>query len=287
MKTDGKFTIWQYEIPFDKYDVPIYLIPFGDVHKSSPMHCNDRWKNFLDWAKGKPRCYFLGMGDYDDLASTSERRLLNSPDIHESTAKTLEQLYMNNVKAFAKDISFMKGKLVGLIGGNHFGQFADGTSTDNRLANLMECKYLGCNSYIRLIFKPKTRPTVTMKLDIFAHHGRGGGRTVGASMNPVQQMANIAEADIYLMGDNHQKGVDFISRLRMNSTGKTMRLVQRKMLLARTGSFLKAYEDNQSSYITDMNLPPSDLGVVKIELTPRRIYEGKQEDNYVDIHASI
>jgi hypothetical protein len=223
------------------------------------------------------------MGDYNDLASTSERIVLSSPNLHESTKKTLSEIYLSQTTKFAKDIEFMRGRLIGLLGGNHYGTFESGITTDQKLAELMGCKYLGCNSFIRLSFTIRGRSN---SIDIFAHHGRGGGRSIGGSMNPVQQMAHTAEADVYLMGDNHQKGVEFISRLRLTGNGEAQTLSHRKILLARTGSFLKGYEEGCESYVTDAQLPPSSLGTVKIELTPRR--DRRNEDvTWIDVHASV
>lgn len=287
MRTTGTYTVWRYEIQYDKPNEPIYLIPFGDVHKSSPMHSKEKWQDFLAWAKTKKRCYFLGMGDYQDLGSSSERTILGNPNLHESTYKTLEQLYLAQVKAFAKDIDFMKGRLIGLIEGNHYGVFSNGINTDQKLCELMGCKYLGVNSLIRLVLKPKSKHNIAMSVDIFAHHGRGGSRTSGASMNPVERMMDIADAQIYLMGDNHQKGIVPKSRIKLSGQHNLISK-QYKVLLIRTGSFLESYEDGQQSYVVDMNLPPTDLGVVKIELTPRcKRIEGGKRDEYIDIHASI
>lgn len=285
MRTTGIFTTHYFQIPFQKYGEPIYLIPFGDVHKSSPMHSKERWGDFLDWAKTKERAYFIGMGDYNDLASTSERIVLGSSALHESTRKTLTELYLEQTMKFAKDISFMKGRLIGILGGNHYGVFESGITTDQKLAEILNTKYLGASSLLRLSFKQKARGK-TSKLDVFVHHGRGGGRTVGASMNPVSAMADTAEADIYMMGDNHQKGIDFKSRLKLVESGGHITLAHRKILLARTGSFLKGYEPGCESYVTDAQLPPSSLGTVKIELTPRREQENGDR-TWIDIHASL
>lgn len=287
MRTQGDFFTHSFEIPFDKYGEPIYLIPFGDVHKSSPMHAKEKWQEMLDWAKTKKRCYFLGMGDYNDLASTSERFILNDKALHESTVKTLEQLYLQHCLDFAKDIKFMKGRLIGMLGGNHYGVFQNGVTTDQKLCELMGCKYLGVNGFIRLQFVSATPHKNRIAVDIFAHHGRGGGRTQGGSMNPVEQMARTAEADIYLMGDNHQKAISHISRLRLVSGRGSIRVGHRKVLLARTGSFLKGFEEGCQSYVVDGLMNPSDIGVVKIELTPKRNQENDDDVHSIDIHASI
>ena len=157
----------------------------------------------------------------------------------------------------------------------------------------MGCKYLGVSSFIRLSFHYSTHH---FHIDIWAHHGKGASRLIGGSLNRVQQMGEAAEADIYLMGHDHKKTVGLVTKLKLGEgTGgnkQEIKLHHKKQLYARTGSFLKGYESDQVSYVADMALSPTDLGVIKIELTPRRI--SKQENKkvisdyfYCDIHASI
>jgi hypothetical protein len=104
-------------------------------------------------------------------------------------------------------------------------------------------------------------------------------------------MENIAEADIFLSGHDHKKWVAMKTRLALSSSGVDVGLNQRKILFCRTGSFLKGYEPDEPSYVAAGGLTPTDLGVVKIELTPKRKTKkepGVRHDTfYVDIHASI
>ena len=195
MQTTGIFTVHRFEIPFEKYNEPIYLIPFGDIHRSAPLCHEEKWFEFIEWAKTKKNCYFLGMGDYDDLASASERDLLLHRKLHKSTQETLEDLYRRNTDRFAKELSFMRGRVVGLIEGNHYGEFQNATTTTQRLAEKLDCKYLGVSSFIRLAFcctKRKKGKTTNNTIDIWAHHGKGAARLVGGSINRVQQKTPIS-----------------------------------------------------------------------------------------------
>lgn len=253
------------------------------------MHDKDRWKATCAWGRKKPRCYFLGMGDYLDLASTSERLILGNPALHESTKKTLEQLYLDQVKGFCKDIEFMRGRLIGICGGNHYGMFPNGTTTDQKIAELMGCKYLGVSSLMRVTMRQVgTKHRWAQSVDIMIHHGRGTGRTVGGSINAVVKLADVAEADIYLMGDNHAKEIAHRDKLRLGHGGNSrIRLRHRKRVFARTGSYLKGYEEDCESYIVDGAMPPSELGSIKLELTPRRDMTGGDEFGSIDVHGSI
>jgi hypothetical protein len=204
MQTTGIFETHYYEIPFKKYDEPIYLIPFGDIHRTSPLCAEESWLEFLEWARGKRNAHFLGMGDYDDLASTSERTLLRNDKLHESTTSTLESLYKKHTDKLIKEISFMKGKLIGLIEGNHYAEFQTGITTTQRMCDALDCKYLGVSATSVLSFKSTVSPKKRKTIAIFAHHGLGASGLIGGSMNKVQQMARQVEADIYLMGHDHK-----------------------------------------------------------------------------------
>jgi hypothetical protein len=287
------FTTHKVEITVDKLEEPIYLIPFGDVHRFADLCAVDKWKSFCEWAKKKKRCYFLGMGDYDDIASTSERKGLSQAALHDTTLSRLDGVYNDFVEKFIKEISFMKGRLIGLIEGNHFGMLQTGMSTTQLMCEKMGCKFLGKSSFIRLSFGYGNKKYA---LDIYAHHGRGGGRTAGSSVNSVEAMRKIGDADIYLMAHDHQKFVYDSSRMRLSEGGGGLTITNRKILLGRTGSFLKGYEPGKASYVSAGAYPPTDIGVIKIEMTPRRIHrkihDGRENSNfirdcfYVDIHAS-
>lgn len=286
MRTTGIFTLHHYNINVKKIGEPIYLIPFGDVHRDSPMCHVDKWHEFLDWAKTKERAIFLGMGDYVDLASTSERRMLHSKDLHESTLTTLDNIYKKHSDKFVKEIEFMRGNIIGFIEGNHYAELGNGTTTTQRMADALNTKYLGVMSVIRLTFKYGQKSTA---VDIVAHHGRGAGRMLGSSLNGVQKMAETVHGNIYLQGDDHRKLVGMTTKLQVENNDGKIGLRHVKQIFLRTGSFLKGHEDGKASYIVDANLSPTDLGVVKVELTPRRERSRKtgMDKFYVDIHASI
>jgi len=284
MLSDSIFTIHRYKVSFSCLNQPIYLIPFGDVHRFSPNCDTNKWLEFLAWAKNKKNAYFLGMGDYFDFLSGSERRELNEASLHEATYSNIEDLMNSQVKRFVNEISFMKGRLLGLIEGNHYATYHTGITTTQEMCRLLGCNYLGISSFIKFAMN---RGAKGYSLDIWAHHGRGVGRTLGSGLNTVNQMAEIADADIYLMGHNHKKQVGMKTRLCLNGSGGKIGLSHRKIVLACTGSFLRGYVPDAPSYVARAALPPTDMGTVKIELTPKRDKKDGRDDFYVDIHCSL
>jgi hypothetical protein len=105
-------------------------------------------------------------------------------------------------------------------------------------------------------------------------------------------MGEVATADIYLMGHDHKKSIGMSSRLCLTDGSTGLHLKEKKVLYARTGSFLQGYLPDQPSYVTKKLLNPTDLGSVKIELTPRlksiqKNYKKISEKTWADIHASL
>jgi hypothetical protein len=151
----------------------------------------------------------------------------------------------------------------------------------------LNTKFLGVAAFIRLSLSENNKRNSRFSIDIFAHHGKSSGQLAGATINSVEKMMNIAEADIFLSGHDHQKGVRPIEKLTLSEGNGGLRLSKRKIMLGRTGSFLKGYMEGHASYIVDMAARPTELGVIKIEITPRRIRKEGQDYVEMDIHASV
>jgi hypothetical protein len=285
MRTDGVFQIRAVTVPCKSNDY-VTLIPFGDVHRDSPHHALGEWREFLALAKRAHNPVFLGMGDYLDSYSTSERRIIYSHDLHESTKSREEMDTRKRVEAFAKEIGFMRGKLIGIMGGNHFPAFGDGTTGDQYLTRLLDAEYLGACCAIRLTVLD-TRGNKGCAVDVFAHHGKGGGVTAGGRLNAVEKMQSVCDADIYLMGDNHARGaLPLGDRLRLTHNAKTgLRLSCRTPWIGRTGSFLLSYKPGQASYVTDAALPPAALGWITFKLKLHRTRAGTEDTVSIRITA--
>jgi len=289
VKTCGEFYVHQHTIPFKKYGDVIVLIPFGDVHRDDENCAEEKWLQFLDWAKLKRQTsniWFLGMGDYQNILRATERGILQSASLGKKTVTSLEDWWYYHINRFYEEISFMRGRILGLLEGNHYVTFQNNTTSTQYLCQKLGCAYLGCNAFIRLIISKDEHHA--HQLDIFAHHGKGGGSTSGGSINTVEKMQHIAEASIFLQGHDHRKMVSMQSKLYLSNTKdpKDLKVRHKKIISARTGSFLKAYESGKQSYVVDKLLRPTDLGVVKIEIqTMRKKTNGDVRE--IDVHVSI
>lgn len=286
MKTTGLFTTHRVEVEA-KVGRPFKLIPFGDVHRESDMHADTHWKEFLAYARKQKGALFLGMGDYTDGVSTSERIVLGDTGLHDTTKTTLKNVYRGVTKTLVNELGFMRGRLIGMLGGNHYFTFNDGDTTDHILAAALGTKFLGVCSFIRLSIACSHNPSRIHAFDIFAHHGKGGGTLPGATFNTLEKMATTAIADLYLMGHDHKKGcIPSTPRLLLSATGKELNVRERTPWLGRTGSFLKAYEPGMVSYNVDAGRSPSALGWIEFEITPRRSQKNGEDVISFDVRGT-
>lgn len=264
MKQDGLFTLHHFRISA-KIGRPQRLICFSDVHREAPMHADDHWKRFLAYAKKKQGALFLGLGDYLDGCSTSERKVLG--ELHESTEASLAGVARGMTHQLANELAFTKGRMIGLIGGNHFYPLKEGTS-DSLLASLLQTNYLGCSAIIRLTFDLGIHGEVDY--DIGCHHGTGGGATPGATFNNLEKMLDRFDVDLVLSGHDHKKGcIPSHPRMRPVTLPKGgLALREKTPWLGRTGSFLKSYVPGEVSYNVDAGRGPCALGHIEFEITP-------------------
>jgi len=285
MKTSGLFTVHRHAVKV-KSGEPLRLVLFGDVHRDAPGHAATKWKEFLAYAAGLRNAIFLGMGDYLDSTSTTERNCLGkiSAELHETLANDIQALQMEKVKLIAKELSFMRGRLVGMLNGNHYFQFGWGSNTDQEICKELGAQYLGVCSFIRLSISCGSKREVAV--DIFAHHGAGGARLPGGSINRVNQLHEYAAADIVAMGHDHKRGVFPANPvLSLTSAGGKLRVEERQKWVARTGSFLASYEPGTRNYNVDAGRGPASLGHVEFELTATRNHSGGSDEMSLSIRG--
>ena len=268
---DTIYTNAQHTIKIKHKDT-INLWLWGDVHRDTDSCDVDRWKWFLKKsAQDDPeKTYYMGLGDYNDFASSSEQKALTKGVMHETTMEKFDQIVERDNRKFAAEIKQMRGKLLGLVEGNHSWKFLNGTTSTEDLANRMGCDYLGWLSHVTLTFDFGIHRNHTVggkrsqNVYIVACHGKAGGKTHGNSINQVGWMKEIFPiADIYVQGHDHQRGAWPCNILYPAPGGK---MKQKRQYLCRSGSFKRAYQKDKSQYEVGRLYRPSDLGALKMTI---------------------
>lgn len=287
--SDQLFTTHKHEVFIPKFGIDYKIFPFSDVHYNAPNCDRDKFHRWCDYAKRMidemdGRVLFIGVGDYDDMASTSEREYFQK--FHSTTKDSLDTFMECKTQEFIDRIKFMKGRLIGMIEGNHYFKFQSGITSTQKMCEALNCKYLGGSSIIRLVFK-YMKGSRASSIDIYAHHTAGskggGGRRVGSSINKLEDMSHVWFADIYLAGHDHKLNSAHPIMMYLDHHGYVK---AKEQLLVRTGSFQKAWEDGREDYVATFNGKANNLSAPMINLIIRLEKNGKNSE-FIEIDKSV
>jgi hypothetical protein len=285
---DSVLTTHRVDCKLSSFTDELHIHLLGDIHHDSPNCDITAYKRDVADIRrqhdaGIPYRIIL-MGDYTDRCSSSERSKLSHAKVHESTMATWDRDALRDVTKFLDSIWFAKDNIIGAVQGNHYWRFMTGDltgrSSDAYMADKLGCKWLGFLSYLRIgVAVGNMRTAID---GVVSHGGRGGGKLAGTSINQVDDMRRIFPgASFYAQGHNHQAGAVpaaalFAFQHKGNSNKEGLDLRERKQLLLRTGSYLKAYEQDTPSYPVQAMYKPATLGHAEliVKLTNARVKGG-------------
>jgi hypothetical protein len=242
------------------------LMPIGDIHWGVEDFPLSKLKTNIKWAVDRG-CVFLGMGDYLDFASCTQRAILKQ--LRDTTATQIDNAIKREVEDLFEVLRSTKGLWLGILEGNHRWTFQDSTTADQYLCSLLQCDFLGTSSAIRVhpVMAPKQHPEADTI--VFCHHGVGSSRKLGGHLNRVEDLMEWFDADLYLMAHSHAK---IFAPMDYQSITPDGVHTHRTKLVARTGSFYKGYashsplpltesaQKSRGNYIEEKAYPPSAMG---------------------------
>jgi len=233
-----------------------HLVALGDIHLGHRNVDFELLNATLRFIEQTPNCLWIGMGDYADAITAKDRRFdLYSVD---PNFPTPDKQYRRIRELFEP----IKDKCIGLLDGNHdymHWREHNHNYVDD-LAYDLKTNYLSMDAYIRLVFERRSgkRPK-KYRLDFYAHHGWTNARTTGGRINRITDLANIFPGlPLYLMGHVHLLGPApprdqlFVDN-RLN-------VVWSRQYFVFTGSYLKGYMPDATSYVEMKTYVPTTLG---------------------------
>ena len=275
----------------------VQVMPIGDVQLGARGTDIDRLKKQIAWANeqtanGGPPVYFVGMGDYVDVMSPSNREAWRSARLYDSVRTAMEEKATELEEEFLKLVAGTEGRWLGLLHGHHYFEHDDGTTSDTRIAQRLKAPYLGSCAFVSLSFKSEPPLARTLRCVLWVHHGAGSGLTPQAPLNRLVTVMQYFEADVYLIGHQTKRPVVPVPRIYM-SDKPPYRLIARKKILAGTGGFTKGYEagskdgrgNAHGSYVEQGMMSPVSLGSVLIKIRPVR--GGKNTVDRLDLNVEV
>ena len=224
----------------------LVVAPLGDIQWSGKdgMTTQDHLKRHID-AMLERGAYFLGMGDYIDFLSPSNRQRLRGAALYDTAEDVIDAKGLELVhELYEKFLKPTVGRWIGLLEGHHYSQFRAGDTSDMRLCQMLKVPFLGTTACVRVQFMKSTVSYGSAIL--WAHHGaRGAGSTQGAALNELQQVAASWEGvDVFFMGHVPKGVLAPLNRPFPYWPGRGIwrpMLVHKTVYLVRCGGFSKSY----------------------------------------------
>lgn len=209
----------------------LIIMPVGDVHAWSRGWPQQKFVDHLKWGMDRG-AYFLGVGEFIDFTSASQRRL--TQPLRESQHRIMDDMIKSKLEDFIALVEFTRGRWIGTVEGDHFWQYLDGRTSDQDVCKALNFPFFGTSAHIRIRFPGHK----SADCSIYIHHGIGSSRTSGGHLHRVEDLLKWIEADIYLMGHTHAKVANPIDRQYISPLGTHY---HRTKLIARTGGFQRGY----------------------------------------------
>lgn len=247
--------IIRYSKPSDNF-----LIAFtGDWHIGHVGVEFEYLQRALTWIR-ENKAFWVGMGDW-------AHAIVPYPTEKRFDFEELDPQFLTPDEQYGKVYELLKPiRKTGLmvLTGNHDDVLRRRNYHDfvDVLSLKLNVPYVGISGFLRLVFK---RGRHKQKLDIFAHHGYFGGRTKAGKIRRVTDMADLFDADVYAMGHVHEIDHTTNTRLYVDNRLNVQEKVQHFFV---TGSFLRGYIPNCSTYVERAMLKPTRLGSVAFRFWP-------------------
>lgn len=257
----------------------IKLYPLGDMHLGAAGCCEKMLAATIAEIAADPLAYWIGMGDYCDFINLSDPRFAAG-----ALAPWVKLLDLQDLAAVQRDrfldiIAPIADKCLTLVKGNHedvIHKHFERAIYDEIVAGVkalmtdppdkLGLDYCG---YLRLRLERGASETAkghVWALDIFAHHGWGGGRLAGSKALKLERAAARFLADLTLIGHWHTLHTLVVRQLALNRRGT--RLIHRTCRTVATGHWLDGHAQDQTSYAERAGYPPSAPGCPVISLHP-------------------
>ena len=262
---------------------PVVIRPLGDFQYNGKRSATalDLLKRDIDQTLELDG-YFIGMGDYTDFMSPSNRQRRRSAAFYDTAEAAIDDKASDLVQElFDLALRPTVGRWIGLLEGHHYADLKSGETTDMLLCRLLKTRHLGTEAGIRLQFEINSTKG---NICLWAHHGVGGGGKTASPLNKLENMAAYwGGFDVFLMGHSTKAPAAPINRVYPRWHGThAPDLVHKTIYFVSTGGYCKAHRVGnregqvpRGDYAEQGMMPPAVLGSPLIKIAPwRRVIDG-------------
>ncbi len=258
-------------------DDPFYIAPIGDVqwngHEEDVIL--DDLKRHVDEALEK-QAWFLGMGDYIDMASPTGRQKIAGSGVYENLMRSIDDQALELTHQIGDILKPTRGRWLGMLTGHHYWKDQNGVTSDQRLCEILAAPYLGDDigemggAAIQI---PVPTPQDNRAIKLWAHHGFGTGEESAMLLKLKRIAADWEQVDCFFMGHMTKMVSTIIPKLHftLHKRGDAIsfKILERRVGLVGTGGWSKAYIPGRTTYVERKGMRPVALGAPIVKITPQ------------------
>jgi len=282
--------VYQRTIEYSKPGDIFTLVPHGDAHAGALAHEGGRYKDMLSKYGKRKNTLLLDVGDACDCILKGDSKRFRPSVIHPDMLLQKKDGKIHVREDWVdREINYIVDlhkkyvrpeNMLGFASGNHMDDVLRYHNTDptQRICDALNTTNIGYCFYYNLNFKRKGK--ASQQLTIYGHHGFGGGRSRGGSINRYTSDADTKYgADICVYGHDHQLWTWPMPRI-FSMKGV---IHEERVMVADCGSFLKTHAESEiPTYSEKAGYRPVALGhpTISIEIT-------EKPDNPFEIHGTV
>ena len=272
-------------IPISCGNTSFRIRQISDTHQDADGFRADLFKKFVDIQSKDKNSVWIHTGDWPDSDRPSTRQMKKI--MYADRTEAFEQEDKRNIAWLERSIipAYQKiaSSCLGVLDGDHFMVFSNGTTSGQYMAKRLKVPYLGERSaFVVLAFQSKDN--TGMQYIIHARHGKGGGGSQGGDVNGLvkQEVGHIA--DLHLGGHTHKANCH---AARVKYVNLHCAIKDKIVWYMRGGSFLDGFPTNASkSYAYKKEYSPLPCGWGEVELNIGRTYHGDNKSRPYSIQMS-
>jgi len=243
----------------------------GDIHEGNINHAEKELMEAIEIIRRDDTAIVVLMGDYIEAITPDDVNRWNPIAVAEKYGlRDLKDLPYRQIEEVYKKLGPISDKVVAVIVGNHEESYMKRHYSDiyKRFVEMFPSNpmRMGGAGLIDLSVGDGKRDRGFKSFNIAVMHGIGGGGYLpGYPINRVHQTFRWSDADVNIQGHLHSLVMDEVRKISSFNGRKR----SRNVLYGCSGCFLHTYvEGNANYYEIKAGLRETDIGMLKIEITP-------------------
>lgn len=250
------------------------IVFVGDLQAGAPGWSRDALRAELQRhaSCGLP-LYFVGTGDYIDIASPGNRRKLAGARLYDSVQNAIYGEALRRLEEVLGVLGPTKGRWLACVRGHHYFEY-QGFDSDRALGEALGVEVTSSPTLLVLRFVWGTRTEASksrdraLALQLMVFHGYGNGVAPASGLNRLQRLARaFPTVDVIVMGHQHKACAytDEVVEFTLKGDVYEHRRFRHYIM---TAGFVKSYGP-ETTYVEPMMLPPlpARLAALDVEAT--------------------